>query len=160
MPFKSKYVEGWCLPWTAGDQSVVQRTEQFRYEQWNERPAQIETYFTVPNFLYVIGVILFGAIIGLMASFEWGLSLLKSYPEFFSFGIVSKDKDPGQLLRGTSFVTTIVGTGWDEKFSDTSNEPNYPPNKTVLVQVKGPLSSCIVQSGLTLLKESDKIPQK
>ena len=160
MPFKSKYVEGWCLPWPGGDKSVVQRTEQFRYEQLNERPAQIETYLAVPNFLLLIGIILFLGVLGLLASFEWGRHLLMSYPTFFSCGLVSKERDSRELLRGSSFVTTIVGKGWAEKLSDPSDEPSFPPNKTVVVQVKGPISTCIAQPGFTLLRESDRISQK
>ena len=166
MPFKTKYVEGWCLPFPGGDKSVVQRTEQFRYEQKNERPAQIETYVVIPDILSLIGFLLLFGMFALMASFEWGRSLLKTYPKFFSCGLVSKELSSRQQIRGASFVSTIVGKGWADKLSEPSDEPNFPPNKTVVVQVKGnepgllANSTCIVQSGFTLLRDSDKMPKK
>ena len=166
MPFKSEYAKGWCLPFPGGDQSCVQRTEQFRYEQMNERPTQIETYLTVRSFLQLIGALVFGIVFALMASFEWSRSLFLAHPEVFSFGQFSEEGPTRQQLKGSSFVTTIVGKGWAEKLSEPSDEPTFPPNKTVVVEVKGQdvgymvSSTCLVQSGFTLLRESDKMPQK
>ena len=166
MPFQTEYAKGWCLPFPGSDRSVVQRTEQFRYEERNERPAQVEAYFTVPGLLSLMGLLLMGGMFGLLASFKWGRSLLEAHPKFFSFGMFSKEGPTREQIRGASFMTTIVGKGWAEKLSEPSDEPTFPPNKTVVVQVKGhdagyvATSTCLVQSGFTLLRESDKMPKK
>ena len=166
MPFKSQYIEGWSLPFPGGDQSVVQRTEQFRYEERNERPAQIRTYFNIEGIVFLIGFLIIYGIFALMASSEWGRCLLKAHYKMFTLGMVSKERNTRQQIRGSSFVLKIVGKGWAEKLSEPSDEPNFPPNKTVVVQVKGKEpglvanSTCLVQSGYSFLRESDKMPQK
>ena len=144
----------------------MQRTEQFNYEEKNERPAQIETYFTVGGLLALIGTLLMGAMFGVLASFEWGRSLLEAHPKFFSFGMFSREGPTREQINAASFVTTIVGRGWAEKLSEPSDEPIFAPNKTVIVKVSGrdpgykATSTCLVQSGFTLLKETDKLPKK
>lgn len=114
----------------------------------------------------LIGTILVGALFGAMASTRWGRSLLEAHPRFFSFGMFSKEGPTREQIRDASFRTVIVGKGWAERLTEPSDEPTSPPNKTVIVEVKGKdpgyvaTSTCLVQSGFTLLKEMDKLPQK
>ena len=166
LPFRSEYARGWCLPFPDADRSVVQRTQQYRYETLNERPAQMEAYFTVPNFLALMGLLFVGAIFGAFASFRWGRSLLEAYPSFFSFGAFSRVGPTREQLRDTSFQTIIVGKGWADKMAEPTDEPQEAPNKTVVVKVSGKdpgytaTSTCLVQAGITLIKEFNKLPDK
>jgi len=166
LPFRSEYARGWCLPFPGSDRSVVQRTQQYRYETLNERPTQMEAYFTVPNFLTLMGLLFVGAIFGVFASFRWGRSLLEAYPSFFSFGAFSRVGPTREQLRDTSFRTIIVGKGWADKMAEPTDEPQEAPNKTVVVKVSGKdpgytaTSTCLVQAGITLIKEFNKLPDK
>ncbi|CAG2109206.1 unnamed protein product, partial [Medioppia subpectinata] len=134
MPFRSEYLRGWSVPFPGCDRSVVQRTQQYRYEKLNERPTQIETYFTVGSFLSLVGLAIMGIMFGLMASFRWGRSLLEAYPAFFSFGAFTKTGPTREQIMAATFRTLIVGKGWSEKLSEPTDEPNEAPNKTVIVK--------------------------
>ena len=78
----------------------------------------------------------------------------------------SREGPTREQIRAATFVTTIVGKGWAEKLSEPTDEPTHPPNKTVVVQVRGKdpgyaaTSTCLVQSGFTLLHEFNKMPNK
>ena len=143
---------------------MVQRTQQYKYETKNERPTQIETNFTVSSLLNMLSLMFVGAVFGAMASFRWGRSMLEAHPKFFSLGMFSKDGPTREQLRDTSFQMTLVGKGWADKLSEPSDEPNEPPNKTLVVVVKGKdpgytaTSTCLVQAGISLLKDQDKLP--
>lgn len=164
LPFHSDITRGWCLPFPGSDRSVVQRTQQYKYEKSNERPTQIETYFNVGNIFFLLGTLLFGAFFGVMASFGWGRSLLERYPEFFSGGMFSRKGPTREQIRDASFSIVVVGKGWAEKLTEPTDEPQEAPNKTVMVRVSGKdpgymaTSTCLVQSGLTILKDWDKLP--
>jgi len=164
LPFRSEYTHSWCLQFPGSDRSVVQRTQQYKYEKYNERPTQIQTYFTLPSFLMVLGTLFVGGIFATFASFRWGRSLLERYPKLFSFGMFDKEGPTRQQIRDAKFEMLIVGKGWNEKLSEPTDEPQIPYNKTVLVKVKGldpgylATSTCLVQSGFTILKESDRMP--
>ena len=148
------------------DKSVVERTQQYKYEKNNERPTQIESYFTVPSFLSLLGILILGAIFGVFAFFRCGRYLLERYPEFFSFGLFSKVGPTREQINDDTFELTIVGNGWNERLAEPTEEPNLPFNKTVAVRVNGldpgylATSTALVQSGFTVLKEFDKMPER
>ncbi|CAG2118244.1 unnamed protein product, partial [Medioppia subpectinata] len=166
MPFRSEYVRGWCVPFPGCDPFVVQRTQRYKYEKCNERPTQIESYLIADTFVQLIGLITLGAVIAVMAPFRWGRSLLESYPSVFSFGRFTKTGPTREQIMAATFRLLIVGKGWSEKLSEPTDEPTETPNKTVMVEVTGfdpgyrATSTCLVQSGITLIKELDKLPEK
>ena len=165
VPFRNEYVEGWSIPFPGCDRSVVQRTQQFKYEERNERPTQIQTYCSFSLFP-LIALLLVVPILGLLSLFGWGRRLLETYPELFTFGIFRKEGPTRQDLKETSFRTVIIGKGWAERLTEPTDEPSFAPNKTVVVEVKGGdpgytvTSACLVQSGFTILRENHKIAQK
>ncbi|XP_054153469.1 saccharopine dehydrogenase-like oxidoreductase [Oppia nitens] len=165
LPFVDNYTDGWCLRFPGSDQSVVQRTQQYRYEKFNERPTQIDVYFSYPNIFILIGVMLLAVVFTLLSMCRWGRSLLESYPEIFSFGTHTKTGPTRQQLKDITCKTTLVGKGWSEKLVDPSDEPSVPPNVTTVVVFEGKdpgytvTSTCLVQSGITLIKEFDKLPK-
>lgn len=113
-----------------------------------------------------MGTILLAAFFGLFASFNFGRTLLKRYPKFFSFGVIVPEGPQKEDLKHNRFTLTLVGKGWSEKLTDPLNEPVGQPDKLIVAKVEGPdcgyiaTSSFLVQSGLTILKESDKMPGK
>lgn len=76
MLHKSELNGNWALPFLGSDRSVVLRSQRFFYEHDKKRPVQIHTYFSVPSFLAVIGMAIFGFVFGLMTKFSFGRSLL------------------------------------------------------------------------------------
>ena len=154
------------MQFPGSDRSVVQRTQQYKYEKDNERPTQIQTYFTVPSFLALVGTLLVASNFATFGSFRCGRSLLKRYPKLFSFGLFVRGGPTRQQIREAKFELIIVGKGWDEKLSEPTDEPTIPYNKTVAVMVKGldpgylAASTCLVQAGFTILKDSHQMPNK
>ena len=65
-------------------------------------------------------------------------------------------------MEETSFCMTLAGKGWDEK----KDEHTTPPNKELVVKVSGPEPGyvatpiCMVQAGLVILKEANKLPKE
>lgn len=44
---KSSLSEGWSMIFPGADRSVTLRTQRFLYEKYKQRPAQVQTYFTL-----------------------------------------------------------------------------------------------------------------
>lgn len=157
-------VKGYCLPFPGSDKSVVRRSEVFKYNHHHERPVQCETYVRVGSFWNGIMVIVVASVFGIMAKVSLGRSLLKKFPKFFSFGIVSTDGIARESLLKSSFSHTIIGYGWDEKLADIDAQHDSPPSKKIITKVSGPdpgyiaTSTFLVHSGMTLLFDREKLP--
>lgn len=166
LPFTRPQLSGWHMEFPGSDRSVVQRTQYYNFEHFSERPVQIQTYFTVPNFFYVIGTIFMSMIFALLSIFSPGRSLLERFPAFFTFGLFSKDGPSRQQIESTRFSLTLIGKGWSNHGGDggPETEPEREFDKTVQVQVNGrdpgykATATCIVQSGLTILYDRDQMP--
>ncbi|OTF83934.1 hypothetical protein BLA29_007814, partial [Euroglyphus maynei] len=173
LPFTRNEFSGWNVEFPGSDRSVVQRTQYYNYEHFNEPPLQIQTYFTIPTFTNLISMILFAAMFAVMTATSFGSRLLSEYPEFFTAGAFSKKGPSRTQIESTRFCTTIIGRGWSKrvleqqsnKQNDSDVEPDTEPDETIMVKVSGrdpgymATSTCLVQSGLTILMESDKIPR-
>lgn len=164
--FRQPGINGWCLEFPGSDRSVVQRTQAYNYQHYQEPPLQIQTYFVVKNFLQVLGLGVVAAIFGILSSFQAGRSMLESYPEALTFGAFSKKGPTRQQVDAARFVLTIVGKGWDaSELGDGDEEPSTPPTKTMKALVSGPdpgyvaTSSFLIQSGITILMEESSIPK-
>lgn len=144
------------------DHSVVQRTQVYNYEHFGEQPLQLHAYYTIPSFLVVIFTMLVGAMFVLLSQFSCGRHLLTTYPERLTFGEVSKEGPSRQQIEETEFELLFKAKGWSD--SNGESEPTKEFNKTMTVMVSGPdpgymaTSSCLIQSGLTILKERDQMP--
>ncbi|CAB4065024.1 unnamed protein product [Lepeophtheirus salmonis] len=132
----SEIVGGWCLPFPGSDRSVMMRTQRFLHENEQKRPAQIMSY----------------------------MKCSKNYPRFFSWGAVSKSGPSKKMADGTDFKVTLIGKGWKDKVDDRSDDSK--PDRVVKVSVSGKNigygSTCelVVQSALSILEESNKMPDK
>lgn len=156
------------MEFPGSDRSVVQRTQYYNFEHFNERPVQIQTYFSVRSFLYVLGTVFMAMIFALLSLFDAGRRLLENYPEILTFGAFSKKGPSRAQIDSTKFSLKLVGKGWnsskDEK-DDPESEPAGELDKTMIVKVSGndpgykATSTCIVQSGLTILKDRNLMPK-
>src|SRR5205807_2105202 len=96
-----------------------------------------------------------------------GRQLLEKHPRFFTLGYISRNGPTREQIRENSFETVLVGYGWDKRDtgSDLDNPPG-PPTKTIVCKVSGPdfayvaTASFVVQSAMTILHESEKMPKK
>lgn len=158
-------VKGYCLPFLGSDRTVVKRSEILKCNTKGERPVYCETYFRVTSMFAGIMVLLVASVFGTFAKFSFGRALLKRFPGFFSFGIVSKRGVPRESLEKCSFSHTIIGYGWDEKLGDISQQHETPPTKKIITRVSGPdpgyigTSTLLVHSGMTLLFDREKLPE-
>lgn len=158
-------VKGYCLPFPGSDRTVVKRSEILKYQQVKERPVSCQTYFRVGTIFAGMMVIMVASVFGLMAKCSLGRYLLKKFPGFFSFGIVSKGDIPREMLERRTFSHTIIGYGWDEKIPDPDRQHDVPPTKKIITKVSGPdpgyiaTSSFLVHSAMTLLFDRKELPE-
>ncbi|KAH9510549.1 hypothetical protein DERF_009071 [Dermatophagoides farinae] len=126
--------------------------------------------YSIFKFIHLVGLIVFAAMFAMMTATSFGARLLSEYPEFFTASAFSKKGPSRTQIESTRFRITIIGRGWSKRVmeqqqnkDDIDVEPE--PDETIMVQVSGKdpgymaTSTCLVQSGLTILMESDKIPK-
>ena len=101
------------------------------------------------------------AIFGLLCFIPCTRVLLEKHPKFFSFGFISKEGPSKETADNTNFTLTLVGRGWDRKVGvDYKGKPKKEVKVTVFGRniAYGATSDCLVESALTCLEESDKMP--
>jgi short subunit dehydrogenase-like uncharacterized protein len=163
-PHKSSLVAGWSVPFLGSDRSIVKRSQRCFYEKDSKRPVQIETYFVIKSFLYLLMFAIFGTIFSFLARFKYGRSLLLKYPEKFSGGLFSHEQPSEEKLKKSWFSVTLYGEGWKESLPDANDEYTTPVDRAVCVKVKGRNPAygstcvCLVLSAITLITETDKMP--
>ncbi|KAG8199454.1 hypothetical protein JTE90_000321 [Oedothorax gibbosus] len=157
-------VNGWCLWYLGPDERVIHRSQQFRYEYLNERTVQCNGYFQLPSFFISLGYLFFAAVVALMSFFSCGLHILKKYPSFFTAGEISlTGPTRKQVMEGTTKFT-LYGTGWSNKLEEPTDQHTTQPDKKMKLTINGPeagyvlTSMCMVQCGLTMLEEQNKLP--
>ena len=157
-------VKGYCLPFPGSDRTVVKRSEVLKYNEKKERPVYCETYFRVGSIFSGLTILLVASVFGILAKFSAGRSLLRAFPGFFSFGVVSKDGVPRSSLEKCSFSHTIIGYGWDEKVDDVDRQHDTAPSKKIITRISGPdpgyiaTATFLVHSGMTLLFDRQQLP--
>lgn len=169
LPFTRPNLPGWNMEFPGSDRSVVQRTQYYNFQHFKERPVQIQTYFSVPSFPYVVGTVFMAMIFALLSLFDAGRRLLENYPEVLTFGVFSKKGPSRAQIDSTKFNLTIIGKGWSNEAGaekdNSEGEPDGELDKTLTVLVTGrdpgyqATSTCIVQSGLTILKDRNLMPK-
>lgn len=158
-------VKGYCLPFLGSDKTVVRRSETLKYQQGKERPVWCETYFRVGSYFNGLMLLLVASVFGTLAKVSFGRLLLKTFPGFFSFGVVSKGDIPRESLLRRTFSHTIIGYGWDDKIEDIDRQHETPPTKKITTKVTGPdpgyiaTSSFLVHSGMTLVFDRKELPE-
>jgi len=158
---KSELVDHWCMPFMGSDKSVMTRTQRSLFHDKGQRPTQLNCYAQFESIFSCFMLMLVGMVFGFLANYSWGRKLLENYPGFFSFGKVSKDGVPREKAENTNFVMTVVGEGWDQS---VGMESSRAPNRRVVTTVSGrnigygSTCECLVQAGLVILQEMDKLP--
>ncbi|KAF3428123.1 hypothetical protein E2986_06243 [Frieseomelitta varia] len=161
---KSSVSEGWSMVFPGADRSVILRTQRFLYDKCKQRPAQVQTYFTLKSFFSVLTTIIFGLMFGILSKYEFGRNLLLKYPTFFSGGYVSHEGPKPETLDNVHFSMTFKAEGWTEKLAEPTDKHKDLPNKVMITKVSGidpaykATCTMLLLSGVTILKESDKIP--
>eukprot|EP00088_Acartia_fossae_P067644 TRINITY_DN8463_c0_g1_i11.p1 TRINITY_DN8463_c0_g1~~TRINITY_DN8463_c0_g1_i11.p1 ORF type:complete len:419 (-),score=82.97 TRINITY_DN8463_c0_g1_i11:598-1854(-) len=156
--FHCNEMDSYAMPFLGSDRSVMMRSQRGFYHEKDEHPSQIQCYVLM-RWWNCILTIFMGMIFGFLASYKFGRSLLENHPKFFSFGAVSKQGVPKQKAAETNFELTLFGKGWA-----TKGDHDSPPNRVVKTVVKGKnvgygsTCECMVQAGLVLLFEPDRLP--
>ncbi|CAL1685659.1 unnamed protein product [Lasius platythorax] len=161
---KSDVSEGWSTIFMGSDRSIALRTQRFLYEKYKERPAQVQTYITFESLFSFIMVATIGMIFFLMTRTAFGRNLLLKYPALFSCGFVSHESPKLETQEQSRFSITFKALGWTEKLAEPTDKHTDPPNKKVITKVSSAFggydvtSIASILSAITILKETDKIP--
>ncbi|XP_043210522.1 saccharopine dehydrogenase-like oxidoreductase [Amphibalanus amphitrite] len=159
----SDVISAYCLPFLGSDKSVVQRSVFHNYETRGWRNIQYSPYVGIGGMLRTVGVTILLAFFGLMASFNFGRTLLEKYPRAMTLGAVSHDGPTREQMAETSFSMTFVASGWKQK-APRDEQHSEKPDQSLVARVSGPECGyiatpiCLVQSAITILKEADKMP--
>ncbi|XP_044744610.1 saccharopine dehydrogenase-like oxidoreductase [Coccinella septempunctata] len=168
LPFKSPIDGQWAAFFPGPDRSVVYRSQYYFYEEEHKRPIQIQTYLLINSFITMILLGIIGAMFTTFARVRLGRYLLLKYPRFFSMGMFAntKQKPSKEKIEKTKFCLSLVGKGWPEKSTNPDDKFKGPPQKGVIVQVKGSnpvygiTSKCMVLASIMILTEPFKMPQR
>ncbi|GIX91330.1 saccharopine dehydrogenase-like oxidoreductase [Caerostris darwini] len=162
--FYSGEVKGWCFWFMGPDERVLYRSQKFRYEYLNDRPIQSHGYVKMPSFFIALYSLFFASIFGFLSLFSFGRNLLAKYPSFFTAGIFSTEGPTRQQVLESSTKVVFYGKGWKNKLSEPTDQHTSKPDTQMKLTIMGPepayslTSKCMVQAGLTVLLETDKLP--
>ncbi|KAG8238949.1 hypothetical protein J437_LFUL018699 [Ladona fulva] len=162
----SNIANGWCLPFLGSDRSVVYRTQRYLYEHEKKRPVQMQAYVRIGSLWSSFMVIFVALMFSVLTKFKMGRKMLLKYPRFFSGGFISHDGPTEEVMKATHFQMTFNLEGWKEPLAEVTDNHAAAPDKRMLAQVKGTNpgygATCValLLSGLTILDESDKMPDK
>lgn len=154
--------KGWTAPFISENIGLANISSQWIYETEDEQPTQFFEYIVFPHIIISIMFMIFAAYLFLMCSCSFTRKLITDYPKCFTFGIFSKEGPTRKQLEGLSFATEIVGKGWTAPAN--AKNPTSPPDRTLTCLISGPdpgyetTSRCMIQSALSIIDESDKIP--
>ncbi|KAI8987703.1 saccharopine dehydrogenase [Mycotypha africana] len=166
---------GYHVPFFFADPSIVRLSQQIFYNNLAftdshksqnavPPPVQFAAYLLLPSLWAVILFTVFGYIFSFLASRPWGRNLLLKNPEFFSYGIFSRNHPTKNQLEQTSFEIILRSKGYDHSLTP---KYNVPPNRSFKVVVRGPelgyvaTPRIVLQCALTILynqKSENTIP--
>lgn len=75
-------------------------------------PVQHACYIALPSWWVAILTMIAGTVLGLLAQFAWGRSLLLSAPGLFTFGMFKKGGPTEEQKAGTTFSMRFLTTGY------------------------------------------------
>nr|XP_042900286.1 saccharopine dehydrogenase-like oxidoreductase [Parasteatoda tepidariorum] len=162
--FYSSEEKRWCVWLLYANSRCLQRSQLFRYNYLNDRPIMSQSYVSMPHFFMVLIVAIYAIFLVIMTRFSFGQSLLAKYPSFFSAGIFSSEGPTRKQVMESGSKFTFYGQGWKEKLSNPTDQHNTKPDTRMKLTITGPepayplTAMCMVQAGLTVLQEQDKIP--
>ncbi|XP_064622496.1 saccharopine dehydrogenase-like oxidoreductase [Lineus longissimus] len=155
----------WCVPSLEVDAAVVYRTQRYNYKTNNTRPIQYREYIRMPSVINAIAIVVIALLVLLVGSFRFGRYLLSSFPGFCSAGSFQRKGPSKSQVSDCTFSLTLYCEGWSKKLPIQQQHTQHP-DKKLMVRISGPemvyatTAICMVQAGLTLLKEADKLPEK
>lgn len=164
-------LSGCYSPEFGADGSIVHRTQRFIAEHGNTAQIQTRFYFGWRSAGIALLVALFGAVFVLLTKFALGRRLLLAYPGFFSGGLVSRQGPSRKHIAASSFAITFLGKGSRQPATSSaaaSKDSTSIDMSTadIITKVQGPelgyvtTVKCLVQAGLTVLKEKDRLPKR
>jgi len=125
----------WIVPFKGADPSVVRRTQLYESTNFNKTPVQFASYFTVPTFFQLIGVILFALNMFIFTRFKIGIKLLQRFPKIFSGGVFSKKGVEKEILYQNGFYMKFYGQGFSNK---TVAKDTLKPDQKLSLKFSGP----------------------
>ncbi|CAL1603892.1 unnamed protein product [Knipowitschia caucasica] len=158
--FYSNEIQQYTVPFMGSDPSVVKRTQRFLVKRDNVTPVQYGAYAGVGGVSNVVKLMFASLMFWFMVKFSFGRDLLIKYPEFFSFGVFSKEGPTRKQLEGSSFQMAFHGEGYTDGHEPSSGKPNGK----IRVVVQGPECGYVttpiamVQAALTILNECPALP--
>jgi len=154
---------GWCkdvnshiFPFLGADISVMKRTQYFESKVHGATPIQLGAYVKMGGWLQIIGMMLFGLIMGVLSKFSWGVSFLENHPKLCSFGVFSKEGLTREELAARGFVYEWYGKGYSTK---PAPGEKAVPDKQMKLTLTGPeigyifCSIAMVAAANTILEE-------
>ncbi|KAK9874850.1 hypothetical protein WA026_005666 [Henosepilachna vigintioctopunctata] len=165
IPFRHQFEEGWATMLKSCDIGVIQRTQQYMYQEKKLRPVQIQTYYMLKHLWYLFFVVTFGIIFTLLVYFEFGRKLLLKYPFIFSCGLFDNKEPLKEMIETTWFRITLLGKGWKNKTVKPGEEYSSEPDHGMIIQYKGidlaygTTGLCAALSGIIMASETSKIPK-
>ncbi|GFW15576.1 saccharopine dehydrogenase-like oxidoreductase [Trichonephila clavipes] len=158
--------KAWCIKNIGPDVRNIRRSQMFRANYTdNGSSIDVQGYLKLPSlikglfYLYVL-------LLSLFTVFCFGKSLLIKYAPTLTFGFFSKTGPRRQQVLEASAKITFYVDGWKNEFEGSLNEHSTRPDSRLKLTITGPeptypfTAKCMVQAGLTLLKEQDKMPLK
>uniref|UniRef100_A0A4W3K580 Saccharopine dehydrogenase-like oxidoreductase n=1 Tax=Callorhinchus milii TaxID=7868 RepID=A0A4W3K580_CALMI len=158
--FYSNEVNQYAVPFIGSDPAVVKRTQRYLYENFDEQPVQYGSYVAVGGISSVVALMMVGFFFWCFTKFSFGRKLLIKYPEFFSFGMFSKEGPTIKQMEGTTFSMRFYGVGYGPDQDPLQSKPNVK----IFTEVKGPepgyvtTPKAMVQAAVTMLWETKSLP--
>uniref|UniRef100_A0A1I7YMZ6 Sacchrp_dh_NADP domain-containing protein n=1 Tax=Steinernema glaseri TaxID=37863 RepID=A0A1I7YMZ6_9BILA len=84
-------VKGYVTPFHGADKSVVSRSQYFDLTENQERPLRVKTYFRGQSFFWASAHPLWLEAFRSAVQHKWARDVLRRHPEFFSFGMFSRE---------------------------------------------------------------------
>lgn len=161
--------KGWTALYWVVEAPIANRSQHYNYQEFNEHPASLRTYYKARSTLEMLGIGLGGGAFGLFNFFPPFRWFVEKFPLVATFGWFSHAGPSRKQIDGASFTATFIGRGWSQadadEVSDPTAEPKGKPNKKVVLKVEGPdpgyitTAICLVQAGLTLLTQRHLMPR-
>lgn len=123
--------EDYYIPFIEFDESVVRRTQRFRYDQQGQRPIQFYEYYKTGTFSQSLAFLTTISYIYLMSQSESNRKALLQYPEQYTDNFISLKGPTDIVMNNTFFTFELIAEGWD----DGTDIENSNPNKKVVAKV-------------------------
>jgi hypothetical protein len=159
--------------WPGPDKSVIYRGQRYNYEHRGMRPIMFQPYARVPNEIHLLlyfafpFLLIFAITLILVYPFlkiKFVREVVKKNYRIITFGRLGKGPERHKM-HGITASMIFIGRGYKDRLSDPDDEFSYPPDKEMVVKLQMPdhgyisTAKCMVQTALTVLRETDKLPE-